>query len=92
VFPLQRLNNSRPSGQAARCRRDERHEPVIPINPEDLMSDKRQPDVKPWEPTIEKMPTFNPFANDQNPASELEDTPDLDDLEDGEELEPGKRK
>ena len=56
------------------------------------MSDKRRRDEKPWEPVIEKLPTFNPFANDQNSANEPEDTPDLDDLEDGEELEPGTRK
>lgn len=43
------------------------------------MSDTRQPDKKPWEPELEKQPGFNPFANDQNPASDPE--LDLDELE-----------
>jgi hypothetical protein len=56
------------------------------------MTEKRQSEKKPWEPTIEKMPTLNPFANDQNPADEPET--DLDELEEGAEddMETGKRK
>jgi hypothetical protein len=58
------------------------------------MSDKRHPEVKPWEPTIEKMPTFNPFANDQNPAIELDSEPPEDELDEdsSEEIKPGKKK
>jgi hypothetical protein len=45
------------------------------------MSEKRHPDEKPWQPTIEKMPSFNPFANDQNPSDDSEPAPDFDELE-----------
>jgi hypothetical protein len=58
------------------------------------MSDKRRPDEKPWEPTIEKLPGFNPFANDQNSADEPEHSPELDDLEDDsdEDIPPRERR
>jgi hypothetical protein len=44
------------------------------------MSEKRQPEQKPWEPDLEKPPGFNPFANDEIPDDEPE--LDLDELED----------
>lgn len=46
------------------------------------MSEKRLSDDKPWEPAIEKLPTFNPFANNQNQADHPEFVPDPDELED----------
>jgi hypothetical protein len=56
------------------------------------MSQKRPTDEQPWEPTIEKMPTFNPFSNAQNPSKDFEPTANDEDLEDdsGEETKPLK--
>ena len=45
------------------------------------MNEKRRPDEKPWQPTIEKLPGFNPFANDQNSSIEFEPAPDFDEEE-----------
>jgi hypothetical protein len=58
------------------------------------MNDKRRPDDKPWEPALEKLPGFNPFANDQNPAEDPEHTPELDDLEEdsNEDITPRERR
>lgn len=58
------------------------------------MSDKRRTDEKPWEPTIEKMPTFNPFANNQNPVEDSDFATDIEELEEESDAEtkPGKLK
>lgn len=58
------------------------------------MSEKRQREEKPWQPTIEKLPTFNPFGNDQNPSPDSDPAPDFDDMEEdlSEDIKPREPK
>jgi hypothetical protein len=48
------------------------------------MTEKHKHEEKPWRPTIEREPEFNPFVNPQDRTGALENPPPLADDEDEE--------